>query len=49
MAGFLPDTSCIVAALCGWHEQHAAAAQAINGRLTNGQRMLVAAPAMVES
>ena len=22
MAGFLPDTSCLVAAVCAWHEHH---------------------------
>jgi predicted nucleic acid-binding protein len=47
--GFLPDTSCIVAAVCGWHEHHAAAASEIERRLARRERMHLAAPALLES
>jgi predicted nucleic acid-binding protein len=49
MAGFLPDTSCMVAAVCTWHEHHAPAAAEINRRLAQREPMVVAAPALVES
>ena len=45
MPGFLPDTSCMVAALCGWHEHHVRAAAEINRRLDTKETMIVAAPA----
>lgn len=47
-AGFLPDTSCIIAALVDWHEHHEAAAREISSRLEAGERLVVAAPALVE-
>ena len=43
------DTSCIVAAVCSWHEHHPAAAAEINRRLQRGQRLCVPAPALVET
>ena len=49
MAGFLPDTSCMVAALCAWHEHHAASVDEINRRLERREPLLVAAPALVEA
>ncbi|MDQ3700295.1 MAG: PIN domain-containing protein [Chloroflexota bacterium] len=49
MARFLPDTSCIVAALCSWHEHHSAAAEALNRRIAQGEAMIVAAAALVET
>src|SRR5439155_4456381 len=48
-AGLPPDTSCLVAAVCAWHEHHAAAAREIERRLAAGEPMIVAAPALVES
>jgi predicted nucleic acid-binding protein len=48
MAAFLPDTSCMVAAVCSWHEHHERAALAIESRLNRGERMVVAAPALIE-
>jgi predicted nucleic acid-binding protein len=48
MAGFLPDTSCIVAALCSWHPHHEPAADEIERRLELGEPMILAAPALVE-
>ncbi len=49
MTRFLPDTSCIVAALCGWHEHHERAARELGRRLDSGEALVVAAPALVET
>jgi predicted nucleic acid-binding protein len=49
MPGFSPDTSCMVAAVCGWHESHLAAREAIERRLRQADTMLVAGPALVEA
>ena len=49
MPGFLPDTSCIVAALCAWHEHHAPAAGEIERRLGRRESMHVAAPGLIEA
>jgi predicted nucleic acid-binding protein len=46
---FLPDTSCIIAALVDWHEHHEAAAREITSRLEGGERFIVAGPALVET
>lgn len=48
-AAFLPDTSCIIAAVCSWHEHHEAAATEIERRLDGRGQMIVAAPALVEA
>jgi predicted nucleic acid-binding protein len=47
--GFLPDTSCIVAAVCAWHEHHEAAQGEIARRLRHDEPLFVAAPALVEA
>lgn len=49
MPGFLPDTSCLVAAVCGWHEHHEAAQEEISRRLRRAEPMFVGAPALVEA
>jgi predicted nucleic acid-binding protein len=49
MTSFLPDSSCIVAAVSQWHEHHTPAAREVNARLARGEAMLLAAPALVES
>ncbi|MBI3403351.1 MAG: PIN domain-containing protein [Acidobacteria bacterium] len=49
MATFALDTSCMVAAVCTWHERHAAAAAGIERRLDRGERMAIAAHALVET
>lgn len=49
MSGFLPDTSCMVAAVCTWHEHHRRTTEEIERRLRRGEEMIVAAPALVES
>jgi predicted nucleic acid-binding protein len=46
---FLPDTSCMIAAVCSWHEHHEAAANEIDRRLAGRAKMIVAAPALVEA
>lgn len=46
---FLPDTSCMIAAVCSWHEHHEAAANEIERRLDRREKMIVAAPALVEA
>ena len=46
---FAADTSCVVAAVCAWHEHHAAAADEIEERLTRGERLVVAAHVLVEA
>ncbi|HSD84206.1 MAG TPA: PIN domain-containing protein [Anaerolineae bacterium] len=46
---FLPDTSCMIAAVCSWHEHHEAAANEIENRLAGRTRMIVAAPALIEA
>ncbi len=46
---FALDTSCMVAAVCGWHARHAAAAAEIERRLDRGERMAIAAHAIAEA
>ena len=46
---FALDTSCMVAAVCSWHERHAAAAAEIERRLERGETMAIAAHAVVEA
>src|SRR5581483_6526128 len=49
MPRFLPDTSCMVAALCAWHEHHQPAVQEIERRLSKGESLVVAAPALMKT
>ena len=49
MATFALDTSSMVAAVCTWHERHAAAVAAIEQRLDRGDRLAVAAHAIIEA
>src|SRR6266567_4269519 len=49
MERFLLDTSCMVAAVCAWHEDHSPTVQEITRRLAKGQRLVSAAPALVEA
>ena len=39
----------MIAAVCSWHEHHEAAANEIERRLAGRQKMIVAAPALVEA
>ena len=49
MKRFALDTSCMVAAVCSWHERHAEAARAIEQRLARREQLTVAAHALVET
>lgn len=46
---FALDTSCMIAAVCGWHEHNAAAVGEIERRLGRGERLAVSAPALMET
>jgi predicted nucleic acid-binding protein len=43
------DTSCMVAAVCTWHDRHAAAAGEIERRLDAGRRLTIPAHALLET
>jgi predicted nucleic acid-binding protein len=45
---FLPDTSCMIAAVCSWHEHHEAAANEIERRLAGLAKTIVAAPSLID-
>jgi predicted nucleic acid-binding protein len=49
MAAYMPDTNCMVAAVCTWHEHHAAASTELEVRLGRGERLVIAGPALVET
>lgn len=48
-ATFFADTSCIIAAVCGWHQHHPQAAAEIERRLGARERMATAAHALAEA
>lgn len=49
MPAFAPDTTCMVAAVCAWHERHRAARAEIEQRLRLRHALLVPCPALVEA
>jgi predicted nucleic acid-binding protein len=49
MAIFALDSSCMVAAVCEWHQHYAAALAEIERRLDEGDRMAVPAHALAET
>jgi predicted nucleic acid-binding protein len=49
MPSFLPDTSCMVAAVCGWHVHHVSASLEVKRRLGEGESLILAAPTLVEA
>jgi predicted nucleic acid-binding protein len=49
LASFALDTSCMVAAVCGWHEHHAAATAHIEQQFDDGAELVVPGPALVEA
>lgn len=49
MTRFLPDTSCLVAALCSWHEHHGATCADLARRARRGEELVLAAPALIEA
>lgn len=46
---FFVDTSCIIAAVCGWHKHQPEAAAEIERRLGNSERLATAAHALAEA
>jgi len=48
-ASFFVDTSCIIAAVCGWHQHHPQAAAEIERRLGARERLATAAHALAEA
>ena len=49
MASFLPDTTCMIALVCGWHPDHPRSSTEFSLRLSRGEELVVAAPALVEA
>ena len=45
---FLPDTSCLVPALCPWHEQYSAASAELERRQNAGEQLVLAAHCLAE-
>jgi len=48
-ATFFVDTSCMIAAVCGWHKHHTEAAAEIERRLEDKERLATAAHALAEA
>lgn len=46
---YLPDTSCLVALLCSWHENHAATLREMSRRRRDGDTLVVAGHSLVEA
>ncbi len=46
---FALDSSCMIAAVCAWHEEHATARAGIERRLDGGEKLAIAAHALVET
>ena len=49
MPVFMLDTSCMVAAVCTWHEHHRRASAGIEARLARGEQLAVGAPTLIEA
>lgn len=49
MTRFAIDSSCMIAAVCSWHEHHKASLAAIERRFARGHKLAVAAHAILES
>lgn len=46
---FVPDSSCLVASLCGWHADHGRARRELDRRLDGGEELILAASTLLES
>lgn len=49
MSAFLLDTSCLVAAVCGWHRHHDATRRDIERRDAAGENLVLAAHSLAEA
>jgi toxin FitB len=49
MSCFVLDTSCMIAAISGWHEHHEVTIGEIESSLHHNDQLLIAAPALIES
>lgn len=49
MTRFVPDTNCMIAAVCTWHEHHEWATEEMERRLDRGEALFVAAHTLVEA
>ena len=49
MSRFLCDTSCLVAAVCGWHEHHTRTVAELDGRARSGDELVIASHSLVET
>ena len=49
MSRFLCDTSCLVAAMCGWHEHHTRTVAELEWRARNGDELVIASHSLVET
>ncbi|PYQ65410.1 MAG: hypothetical protein DMF54_11185 [Acidobacteria bacterium] len=49
MISYLLDTSCLVAAVCGWHRNHDATRREIERRDAAGEKLVLAAHSMAET
>lgn len=49
MNRFLPDTSCLVAAVCSWHEDHEATRSELDRRRVERERLVLAAHSLLET
>jgi predicted nucleic acid-binding protein len=48
-AAFSADSSCLIACVCAWHEQHEAAVDALESRRGAGQVLVLAGHALAET
>lgn len=49
MSSYLLDTSCLVAAVCGWHGHHDATRREIERRNAAGEKLVLAAHSLAET
>jgi predicted nucleic acid-binding protein len=49
VSGYLLDTSCLVAAVCGWHSDHDATRREIERRSADGDKLVLAAHSLAEA
>jgi predicted nucleic acid-binding protein len=49
VTSYLLDTSCLVAAVCGWHRDHDATRREIERRAGSGEKLVLAAHSLAET